>query len=169
MAAHNRHLRGETNDVLGYVKGNIVVEAGDFMSRNAVEGHMGIERAADHYAYPFSEIKNITGPDMHVVKYTYFLGVAMEGSPSGVTGDITIATTGVFKYPMHTDNGVTIGALVSAVSSHAGTGGCSPQTVWNLASHPGSTAYLGFITKTESGASFVEFNLCTNLGVGRAT
>jgi len=101
-----------------------------------------------------------------MLQYT-FLGVAMESSPaSGVTDNITVATSGFFRYPLHPDwvtSAVTVGSLVSAVSYEL-TGGVSNQHVIMIAATPGSTCYLGRCIKTESAATFVDFELMTAFG-----
>lgn len=173
MAAHNRHIRGETNQVLVDIHGNIVVEAGDLMFRNNIAGLVGTgvaggAIAADNYAYPFNLARNSASETCTILAgvHTNFLGVAMESSKSGVTEKISIATAGVFQYPMYLTSGVTVGGKVSAVSTFADAAnqGVSKQTVYNIATTPGSTAYLGYIVKTESGASYVSFQIRTAFG-----
>lgn len=171
MAAQNRHLRGDREEVLAPVHGNVVVEAGDLMFLNTVNGLVGAETvgggiAADNYAYPFNKAVNaataLTGIQYAI--YTNFLGVAMESSPSGTTENISVATNGVFRYPIYRNGAVTIGSLISAVSNQASNVGVSSQTVYIAATAPGTTAYLGYIVKTESGASFVDFQIRTAFG-----
>jgi hypothetical protein len=85
----------------------------------------------------------------------------MDGSVSGVTEKITVATNGVFRYPMvGGTGGVTIGALVSATSPTTGSPP-SVQTVCRINTSPGTTAYLGRIVKTQSGATYVDFQIGT--------
>lgn len=172
MSANNRYLRGKMNTVLIDTHGHTVVEPGDLMWRNDFGGLFEAASVADYYAYPFGDFTCASGHTITgLALYTYFLGVAMDGSPSGVTKKITVATTGVFKYPMHSNAGVTLGALVSAVSNMTtSTNGISSQTVYaSTTSFPGCTTYLGYITKTQTGgASFVEFALGTVGGTGRA-
>jgi hypothetical protein len=177
MAAQNRHLRGAREEVLADIHGNTVVEAGDFMFRNAVAGSVGSGTvgdgiAADNYAFPFNKAINaasvLTGIQYCI--YSNFLGVAMESSKSGVTEKISIAKAGVFRYPLYGKSAVTVGALVSAVSAYDSAQGVSAQCVHQAATAPGSTAYLGYIVKTESGASFVDFQIRTAFGsAGLAT
>jgi len=173
MAAHNRHLRGNREEVLVDVHGSTVVEAGDLMFRNAVDGSVGSGTvgdgiAADNYAYPFNKAINaasaLTGIQYCI--YTNFLGVAMESSKSGVTEKISVAKAGVFRYPLSRIGAVTVGSLISAVSSPSSATGVSNQAVFMSATYPGSTAYLGYIVKTESGASFVDFQIRTAFSSG---
>jgi len=172
MASQNRHLKEDINSIIAPVHSYHTVEAGDFMVLNNVGGLGGVGVAADNYAWPFdycliAAASAHTG-SAHAI-YTSFLGVAMEASPSGVTENITIATTGVFRYPVHsslTGGAVTIGSTVHAVSNSLAAG-VSPQTISHGSSVAGiisSTAILGFIVKTESGASFVDFRIHTAFG-----
>lgn len=169
MAAQNRLLRGNTSSIIGQVRGNVAVEAGDFMVHNDTAGMISAGGtvadglAADAYVYPFDMVENGSSSQATVLTlvYTNFIGVAMESSPSGVTEPITIATDGVFQYPMVGGlGGVTVGALVSATSP-ATDSPPSVQMVARSTDAPGCTSYLGRIVKTESGASFVQFQIGT--------
>jgi len=166
MAAHNRHIRGEREEVLASIKGSTVVEAGDLMFLNNSDGVVGASSSADNYAYPFSSAANSASVATGIIEalYTQFLGVAMESSPSGTTENISIATDGVFKYPLYRIGAVTIGATVSSVSVLTSGTGVSDQVVFQSTTAPGSTALLGYIVKTESGASFVDFQIRTAFG-----
>ena len=163
MTEHNRYLRGDMNEILAPVHGNTIVEAGDFMFRNDVGGSIGAGVSADEYAYPFNLAKNSASPLTGIAYaiYTNFLGVATESSPSGVTEDIVIATGGIFRYPNYSLSAVTIGALVSSVSTPASNLGVSAQAVAIAGVARATTAYLGYIVKTESGASFVDLEIRT--------
>jgi len=174
MSGKNRYLKGDINPIIAPVHSYHTVEAGDFMVINKVAGMCGVGQTADNYAFPFSEVKTAGGAGgsgtlaSQGFIYTYFLGVAMEDSPSGVTENITVATSGVFRHPLHSSlvGAVTIGALVSAVSNNLAAG-VSPQVLCHGAAGAiTSTAYLGYIMKTESGASFVDFQLRTAFGPG---
>lgn len=168
MAGYNRHLRGDSNEMLVKIHGNIVVNAGDLMFLDRTNGGRGAGEAADYYAYPFNYALNATTIAMGIasILYNHFAGVAMDGSESGTTEDISVATNGVFRYPVYREGAVTIGALVSAVSSFTSGTGVSPQTVYMANSAPGSTAYLGYCVKTQSGASYVDFQIRTAYGAG---
>ena len=175
MSGKNRHLRGDINAIIAPVHSYHEVEAGDLMVLNAVAGMCGTGGTADNYAFPFDEVKTAAASGAVASAgfiYTYFLGVAMEDSPSGVTENITIAQSGVFRYPMHSayiGSAVTIGALVSAVSNTLAAGVSEQVVCTNATSPVSSTAYLGYIVKTESGASFVDFELRTPYMYGRAS
>jgi len=166
MSGQNRYLRGNQNTVLVDVKGATVVEAGDFTFLNDVAGHLGAGSTADNYAYPFSSMAPVSAATgfANIVAVS-FIGVAMEGSPSGVTNKITIATSGIFRYPLilHRRSAVTIGALVSSGSPAAGAAsGVSDQAAYPGTAYPsGGTGYLGYIVKSQSGASFVDFEIKT--------
>lgn len=157
MAGHNRHIQGDTKPIFVQSPGAVTVEAGDFMYE---------EENQSNQAYPF--VYNVgatagTANEEHI--HTNFLGVAMEGKESGVTEKVTIATDGVFRYPLAGKNSaVTVGARVSAVSHAGNAAGVSNQAVANtvVAGTWGTTAILGIIQKTESGASFVDIRIHTN-------
>jgi len=171
MSGKNRHLKGDINPIIVPVHSYHEVEAGDFMCLDAENGVVGAGLDATNYGIPFDETKmaNASATNTQRVRYTYFLGVAMEDSPSGVTENITIAQSGMFRYPLHSSfigAGVTVGSLISAVSDTVAAG-ASPQHVCiGAASAIASTAYLGYIIKAESGASFVDFQLRTAYGPG---
>lgn len=86
------HLRGDTNEILVRVHGNTVINKGTFVVLNHRAGRK-IGVAADYYAYPATWLEGTTP--------AYFeetlLGVAMKGSKAGVTENIPIAQTGIFR------------------------------------------------------------------------
>ena len=175
MANINRHLRGAQDVMIADVNGNVVVEVGDFMVRNGQLGMVGLNAnittllAADNTAYPFSYVKSATAAtELENTIAENFLGIAMEASVAGTTEKISIATAGVYRYPLDSlESAVTIGSFVSAVSA-TGSSGVSKQAVMNhaTATGVGSTAYLGRCVKTESGASYVDFDLFTTFNKG---
>ena len=174
MSANHRYLKGSINPIIAPVNGNIVIYAGDLVCRNGYRGMMGSGVTADFTTYPFNLINtvgaSVVAQASHMAQN--FLGVAMESSPSGVTENITIATSGVFRYPVHdtiVGGAVTVGALISAVSNSSITAGAGPSAqhvIHGTAGGNMSTCYLGYIIKTESGASFVDFQLRTTFGAG---
>ena len=168
MTAYNRHIRGETEDMLVKVHGNTVVEAGDFMFKDVTGGARGASQTADSYGYPFDLAVNSASPGTGIIAevYTYFLGIAMESSPDGVTESISVATNGVFSYPMYSSSATTIGALVSAVSPATSSAGVSEQTVANVGAGKATTAYLGYTVLTQSATSYVDFQIRTAFGSG---
>jgi len=171
MSGKNRHLKGAMNPIIAPVHSYHVVEAGDFMVLDSESGTVGAGLSATNYAIPFDDAKMAaaSATNCQRVLYTYFLGVAMEDSPSGVTENITIAQSGVFRYPLHSSflgAGVTVGSLVSAVSNTLAAGASVQTVAIGAASVIASTAYLGYIMKTESGATFVDFQLRTAYGPG---
>ena len=156
MSAKNRHLKGKTNSVIVDVRAKTVIEAGDLLY--ALTGD-------SYYAYPFSTCVDTTGATQRAATlYATFLGVAMESSPSGVTEKITVAKSGVFRFPLVQNSAVTVGAKVSAVSSEAATSGASKDYVAigtaGTADPRSSTCYLGYIVKSNTSAvSYVDFEL----------
>jgi len=172
MSKNNRFLKGDTHSIIAPVHSYHDVEAGDLMLLNNTNGYEGVNTTADNYAFPFDYCKFASasmGTGMAEAVHSAFLGVAMESSPSGVTENITIATAGIFRYPVHTarvGGAVTIGSTVHAVSNSLDAG-VSPQSVSfgsSSADTISSTAILGFIVKTDSGVSFVDIQIRTAFG-----
>jgi len=163
MAAQNRYLRGKQGTVLADVHGNTTIEAGDLLFIFNTDGDRGVGVDPDNYVYPFTDIATPTGnTNIQEVIASSFVGVAMESSPSGVTEKITIATTGIFRYPQLRKSAVSVGALVCSPSPSAGAPGASVQTVYTGATGDGSTAYLGYCVKTNtSGTTFIDFEIRT--------
>ena len=174
MAGHNRYLYGEMNQIKVPVHGNVTVEPGDFVCLAGVTEVAGnFNCTADYYAHPLS---SVTGSAVGVAANNmkqWFLGVAMSGSPNGVTNFITVAQSGIFRYPMKTNltsiSSTTIGFKIAAVSPAATTSGGSNQyvTMTDSAGGTGSTAYLGYCTVNKaSGVSFVDFTIRGKYGPG---
>lgn len=160
MSGHNRYLRGNIMEVLAPVRGKHTIEAGDFCYYDSGDSN-----------YCTSFAQNKTAGVTRVDLFDYFAGVAMEGSPSGTTNNITVATAGVFRYPLIYDSAVTIGSVVSATSTTAGVG-TTAQLVSNSIAEAagGCTVPLGVIIKTNTSAvSFVDFQLRTMAGMGAVT
>ncbi len=169
MAGHNRHLRGDINSIKIPCHGNITIEPGDLC---VIAGTTPVAPAqcggkADRYVYPFSAVTGATEAGLGAKLKNWFVGVAMSGSPSGVTNNVTVAQTGVFRYPMATTGGTTIGLTVTGVtptSNYATTGG-SKQYVYGAGS--GSSVYLGYTVITQKGgSSYVDFRIKTKYGEG---
>jgi len=165
MAAQNRYLRGDQNTILADVHSFTTIEAGDMLFVFSVDGDRGVNITADNYVFPFTDIKPVSAGTNHgFTARNQFVGVAMESSPSGVTEKIAVATSGIFRYPqiLFKGSAVTIGALVSAGSPAAGSAaGVSAQAVYTGTAYPGSTAYLGHVVKTHSGATYIDFQINT--------
>jgi len=179
MAAQNRHLSGESRIVLGKVFGDTVIEAGDLLILNNQDGTCGNSvttlRQADNYVFPLDMVMSATAAsEWDDVVSTQFIGFAVESSAGGTTEDISVATAGTVRYPLLTMSAVTIGSKMSAASPAGGAAagnGTSRQTVVNenTQSTIGSTAYLGYCVKTESGASFVDFEIWSGIFDGQLT
>jgi len=175
MAGHNRYLYGETNQIKVPVHGNVTVEPGDLICIAGVTEVAGkFNCTADYYAHPLSSVTGAKVGDAANHIKQYFLGVAMDGSPNGVTNYISVAQSGFFRYPLVTLPGVTgttIGWKVSAVSPASATGGASNQYVGlgitATGGGSGSTAYLGYCSVNKDyGASFVDFFIRGKYGPG---
>jgi hypothetical protein len=114
----DRHLRGDTNEIMGSVNGSVVINQGDLVILDAVAGSAQ-QSTATYKAYPASWVKGCT----HAYFSTTFVGVAMNSSKSGVTEDIAIATTGIFRFPVSPAAGQTTlaGYIVSGATYGAGS------------------------------------------------
>lgn len=153
MSGQNRHLKGDTNEMIMPVRGKTVIEAGDFVYQHSGDSY---------YLLPVSKWKDISttgacGTDVAL----NFAGVALEGSPSGVTENVTVATAGIFRYPLAHKSAVTIGAIVTAVTNQAGSGSSNQYVENSEILTTGTTIRYGIIVKTQSATSFVDFMLMT--------
>jgi len=173
MSANNRHLRGNTKQVQGTVAGAISVEPGDLVGVNNTDGYYGNTvttlNQANNYLYPILWARAVTTlTSFGKAIASTFVGVAMTGSAAGTTNEITVATDGIFRYPLVlAPSAVTIGSKISAVSGTQASGSSNQAVAANddndAAGSNGCTAYLGYIVKTESGASFVDFQLWSGI------
>ena len=182
MSGNNRELRGNTQQMRGTVRGNTVVEPGDFIVLNDQIGTCGnawqTTNQVDYYLYPLASVIPATSglvTEGHVMNS--FVGVALNGSASGTTNEIVVALDGIYRYPLVAyPSAVTIGSKVSMVSpgyalSGSSASASSSQGVVNHATVTtnGTTAYLGHIVKTESAASFVDFRVWSAIYRGALT
>lgn len=171
MSGHNRHLRGDINSIKIPCHGNTVIEPGELcviagVTQVAPQPASG--NKADRYVYPFSAVTGATEDAVAAMTKNWFVGVAMNGSASGVTNEVTVAQTGVFQYQMIKAGGTTVGYKVTAVtptSSYA-TIGASDQYVFGAGSG-GVSSYLGYCVVTQKGgSSYVDFRIKTKYGEG---
>lgn len=172
MAGNVRNLRGNTKQIRATVPGSVVVEAGDLVGLNYVDGYYGAGgvanlNQANGYIYPLGYCRPATGGSgMDIAIAESFAGVALTGSASGSTDEVVVGVDGIARYPIIIGpSAVTIGARVSAVSGTPLTGTSNQTVAVNADRTPahstGTTGYLGTVVKTESGASFVDFTLWT--------
>ena len=122
----DRHLRGATNEIWGAVPGNVVINQGDLVILE-MSSDIAQQGSATYKAYPasWSSTQGTTG-------FAYgWAGVAMTSSESGVTEDIPIATTGIFRFPVSASAGQTTlaGYIVSGATYGAGGSSIFAQTV----------------------------------------
>jgi len=172
MSGQNRIVRGELNEIKVPVKGNQTVEPGDFIVIAGVTTISGSKsgQKADYYAYPFSNVTQAATKGVLALLKNWFLGVAIDGSPSGVTCDISVASTGMARYPVNRAAsvwaGTSIGIKVSAVTPAGATTGSSNQYI-SVQNHSGTTAYLGYCMQHQvGGVSNVIFRICGKYAPG---
>ena len=172
MAKHNRHLRGASGEIIVDINGNGVVDAGDLMFKDSTAGVRGAASTASEYAFPLESATSINDASTALLVmyniHNNFIGVAMESSPTGVTEKISVATQGVFKFPMPANSGITVGTRVSMVSPAASV--VNSTQVAGESSTGAGTAYVGYVTKSAaSPVAYVEFELRTKYNKGLAT
>lgn len=182
----NRHLYGDTMPIQVTVPDCIRSEAGDLMllafetaaAQTACQiqkfsGGVASKSGATGYAYPMSA--GCTEANATNVSYTGFIGVALDDSPKGTTSTISVATAGVFRFPVAGSvGGVTVGQLaqncISPVLSDFDSNPTESYTV-RVASTKGgggaSGCSIGYVVKTEgSTPSNVDVQIRTVLGPG---
>jgi len=159
------YLRGETNEIYVRVHGKTVMKKGElvFLAQdNQVIGAM----TADGYGYPAIMISGTTSEPFEC----NLAGIAMKGSVSGVTEDIPVAQSGIFRGQIKlgtsaTSQHVYPGALVSAAT--IGTSGVSPSgttfVVSTLAGTEMSQGRVGRAIRKQASATSVDFMLMTRL------
>jgi len=123
------------------VYGSTVIEKGALLFIDAANGlrDFGLSTAS-HRAFPFSEMSGVTRSLASNVGLaaTYFLGVAAWHSDSGVTGDLSVWTWGLFDYPLK--NSRFVKPLLRIVPCGSGI------TLYNqklAVDNSGSTKYIG--------------------------
>lgn len=164
MSNSSKHLRGETNEMEVDVHGHTVVEQGDFVvimkADSMFVSTREAETTADWYGYPVSSLAG----DTPYYFDANFAGIAMLGSIEGTTEKIPVATTGVFRYPVKTQTGVTVGQLACVATSAAKTF-YDQQVIGKKTSELTDEYYniVGTIVKSEAGASDIDFKLISRM------
>lgn len=153
----NRHIRGETNEIMLRKKGTIPVNTGDLIFVDAVNGASAGAGAASYLAFPAAYCSRNT----HAYFEICFAGVAMSGSPSGVTEEIPVATTGIFRFPVSGASGKTCspGYIVSGASY--GATGVSVFSQKVNVGPPDSLdeARIGYCVRAAGAATTVDFKI----------
>lgn len=153
----NRHIRGETNEIMLRKKGSIQINTGDLIFIDAVTNATCTAAAASFLAFPASHAASNAPLKFELC----FAGVAMSGSPSGVTEDIPVATTGIFRFPVSTSLGKACspGFIVSGASY-----GASGTSVFSQKCNLGPTMSLGrigYCVRAEGAATEVDVSILT--------
>jgi hypothetical protein len=103
MADVNRHIKWDPIAIIVDIRGSTVVEKGDLMFLDRTDGlRNGGASTANHSAYPFSSIGGATKTlaSNQDLAAENFLGVSMYTSDSGVTEYLSVATSGLHKFPL---------------------------------------------------------------------
>ena len=159
------YLRGETNEILVPIHGKTVITKGEliFLAQDAT---VIVGGTADGYGYPAAQLGGTTP--------TYFennlVGISMQGSVSGVTEDIAVATSGIFRAQHRlgtsaTSKHVYPGSIVSAAT--VGASGVTPSGTTVVCTSLAATEYdgnrIGRAVKKQPSATHVDFMLMTKL------
>jgi len=164
-------IRVESGDLM--VIATLTTGVASFVQK--FSGGVASKSGATGYAYPIHAGSTYTNASNY--SFLGFAGVAMDDSPKGTTSTISIATAGVFRFPVAGSvGGVTVGQLaqysippaisdfaanpteaytvrVASVKGGAGASGCS----------------IGWVVKTEgSTPSNVDVQIRSFLGPGGA-
>lgn len=164
--ARIEYLRGNTNEIEVPIQGKTVIKNGELIFLNQ-KTHVIASVNANGYGYPaYPSLKGTTP--------SYFednlVGVSMQKSDSGVTEDILVATSGIFRGQIKlgtsaTSKHVYPGALVAACT--IGTSGVSKSgttfTVGTLADTEFTGCRVGRAVKKQPSATSVDFMLLTKL------
>ena len=155
MASNNNYLRGDTNEIVVAVHGHTVVEQGDLMVINLSSATMKVvHKLVDYYGFSVSDLSGI-----NTVKYTsQFAGIAMNGSKNGVTNNVNIATTGVFRMDLPSAKTIYSGWPVSGTSS-ATSIAYNQKIVCSILSPVASK--IGKCVKNAASATECDFELLT--------
>ena len=180
----NRHLYGDTMPVQVTVPDCIRSESGDLMVL-AIEtcaiasqiqkfsGGVASKSGATGYAYPMSAGSTVANETNYA--YLGFIGVALDDSPKGTTSTISVATAGVFRFPVAGGvGGVTVGQLaqncIVPVLSNFDSNPTEAYTVRVASTKGGGDASgcsIGYVVKTEgSTPSNVDVQIRTLFGPG---
>ncbi|MFH0811372.1 MAG: hypothetical protein V2A69_00840 [Pseudomonadota bacterium] len=162
------YLRGQTNEIYVKVHGKTMVKKGELIvlaqDAQAITGAV-----ADGYGYPVNPYGKGKGATSNYFANN-LAGISMKGSESGVTEDIPVAQSGIFRGQIKlgtsaTSKHVYPGAMVSACS--IGTSGVSTSgttfDVITLAATEFTTGHVGRAVRKQASATHVDFMLMTRL------
>lgn len=160
MSSENRHLRGATNEVKVPIHGKTAVEKCEFIYI-AQDGTCIVGAPTDFYGYPARDLANSTSPYVDA----NFLGISMLAKPAGVTKDIPVATSGIFRFQIKLGTSATsqtakVGRTVAAATIGASGVSVSGTTV-TVGNH--LDCVVGLCVKAEQAARHVDFALMSRL------
>ena len=155
------YLRGNTDEIRVPIHGKTVVQKGEcvFLAQDAT---CLVGAAADRYGYPAANLADCT--------VTYWgdnlLGISMKGSVSGVTEEIPVAQSGIFRGAIETtavSQTCKVGQSVAGAS--VGASGVSSSGVTLSVGTGGDhgKAKIGRVVKYGYAANYVDFMLMTSL------
>ena len=167
----NRHLYGAMLPVQANVPDCVAVKPGDLMFV-ATAGRLDLNKALrtksgnTSYCYPMAagttHSSHWSGTTTLAAR---FIGVALDDSPYGSTDTISVATAGVFEFPLAAAAGVTLGYLAKAKPSGYSAGSATTAS-YQLIPQSGGGVSVGWVQKTEVGAKTVRVMIRTLLGPG---
>ena len=150
----NRHIYGDMLPVRANVPDSIVVKPGDIMllcediHKDLLVTHRG-KSGLTNYAYPMSSgqstssIGGVTTP---------FLGIALDDSPHGSTDTISVATAGVFEFPLAATAGVTLGKAIQSIQPTGYSPTANTTASYQVKQESGGGVSIGYCMNTEASA-----------------
>ena len=166
------HLYGDTMEIQATVRPTVTVVPGNIMVQNVLSNSClqltGASTTVDSYAYPNSAYMNYPatgGTKTHANWSAGLLGIAMDDS-AAVTSLIAIATAGVFRFPLWRKSNVTLGTVVSATTRGTFSATASTTASYQVHLDLNAGASLGYIVKSQSGATNVDVMIRTVVGPG---
>ena len=168
----NRHLYGAMLPIQANVPDCVVVKPGDLMlvatggSRADLNAALRTKSGNTSYCYPMAAGCTVSTNYVDITKVGgHFIGVALDDSPYGSTDTISVATAGVFEFPLAAAAGVTLGYLAKAKPSGYSAGSATTAS-YQLIPQSGGGVSVGWVQKTEIGAKTVRVMIRTLLGPG---
>ena len=141
------------------VHGGTTIAKGDLLFLDRVDGLRNRGTSSkDYYAYPFSDISGttLTLASRRTLASENFVGVAAWHSDGGVTENLVIHTSGLFKYPLKNSRHLKIGKNIEPAGS-----GVTLHNQKVSTSNSASSDHIGLVANSGTFQSSVEMNIFT--------
>lgn len=156
--------RATVPDSVTVVAGDLIIIADEYITLNKNLTPNALSGLTS-YAYPYSA--GCTTADSTWSSATCpFLGVAMDDSPSGSTDAISVATGGVFEFPLVAKAGVTLGQPVNAVRPTGFSRTSRTSGAYQVYMNSGGGVTIGYCVSTLASANSIRVQLRTKFGIG---